>query len=170
MRRGDEGAEVHGVAPTDADIQAEGFRFFVPGIPRPQGSKRAFKLPGGGVSMIEASKGLKDWRGDVRATALEYAPSAPLEGPIEMRAWFYFPRPKAHYVGGKPERGLRIDRPIYVTKAPDSSKLLRGIEDALEGIFFKNDAQLAIHHIRKLWALGRPGATIMIRPIKDDTQ
>ena len=114
------------------------FECFVPGIPRPQGSKSRGK----GGRMYEASKHLKAWRADVTAYARSewvYAQSPvrkPLTGPLVFGVQFVFPRPQKHYLwttshGVRMRQGLRADAPVYVTCKPDVSKLLRAVEDSL---------------------------------------
>lgn len=107
--------------------------FTVYGTPRPQGSKRHV---GNGI-MIEMSKQLKPWRQEVSQTAIALqVPMIAPHVPVELTANFYFKKPKS------------AKRQAMTTR-PDSSKLLRAIEDALTGIVFHDDAQIVETHIRK---------------------
>ncbi len=115
---------------------------WVRGTPRPQGSKRAFALPNGRISMAEMSKKLPAWRSDVRTAALAVEGYEPLTGPVQLTANFVFERPKSHWGTGKNIDKLKPDSPTWVTKMPDLSKLIRGIEDALEGVLYVNDSQV----------------------------
>jgi|SRR5688572_14806933 len=108
-------------------------RFTVHGTPRPQGSKRHV---GNGV-MVEMSKGLKPWRQEVAGMALSLnTPMWPAHVPLELTLNFYFTKPKS-------------TKRVAMTTRPDSSKLLRAIEDALTGILYYDDAQIVETHIRK---------------------
>lgn len=113
-------------------------RFTVYGTPRPQGSKRHV---GNGV-MVEMSKGLKPWRQDVAGTAIQHLLTpgpTPMYGPhipVTLTADFYFTKPKSA-------------KRIAMTTRPDSSKLLRAIEDALIGIVYADDSQIVDTRIRK---------------------
>jgi Holliday junction resolvase RusA-like endonuclease len=140
--------------------------FWVPGIPRPQGSKRGFATPKGKVVMVEMSKALPGWRADVRAAATLMRPFPnPLpEGPISLTAHFVFTRPKSHFFTGKRSDVLRPDAPSWVTKAPDISKLFRGIEDAMESILFKNDSQIVWESGSKKFG-GSPGVRITLESL-----
>ena len=140
--------------------------FWVPGIPRPQGSKRGFSTPKGKVIMVEMSKALPGWRADVRAEAMKHAPDSLLEGPLWLHAEFVFSRPKAHYYTGKRSHLLRANALEYVTKAPDLSKLIRGIEDAMESILFKNDSQIAYVVARKTFG-DSPGVRVTLSTVRD---
>lgn len=104
--------------------------FWVPGLPAPQGSKRHV---GRGV-MVESSKHVKPWRESVKWAAREAADKSGwrmADGPVVMSVIFLFLRPKSHFGTGKNAGTLKADAPIYVTRAPDLSKLLRSTEDAL---------------------------------------
>ena len=108
-------------------------RFTVFGTPRPQGSKRHV---GNGV-MVESSKYLKPWRQEVAGTALTLKTEMfKAHVPVELTLNFYFQKPKT------------VKRRAMTTK-PDSSKLLRAIEDAITGILVHDDAQIVETHIRK---------------------
>lgn len=110
--------------------------FFVDGIPRPQGSKRIF----GRGRFTESSEHLQDWRSAVAWRAREKMRSdPPMTRPVKIVVEFRFPRPRNHFIGRNPAKGLRPDAPKFVGKDPDSDKLLRGIFDALTGIVVQDD-------------------------------
>lgn len=138
-------------------------KFFVPGVPRPQGSKRAIPNPRNPKRpiLVEQSKGLKDWRGDVKRAAMEaYSESDLLDGPLCLLAEFVFPRPKKHYT---PKGVLRDDAPLYHSSrsGPDTSKLIRSIEDAMTGVVYLDDGLIAHEAARKLYG-EKPGVTISV--------
>jgi len=106
--------------------------FFVPGIPAPQGSKRAFVV-GKRAVLVESSKACKPWRDSVRAAALEATQgAAPLSGPLSVSVAFILPRPKSVPKG-------RLGWPA--TK-PDIDKLLRSTLDGLTAVLFGDDSQV----------------------------
>lgn len=124
--------------------------FFVPGIPRPQGSKRHV---GRGI-MIESSKYVKDWRSLVSLAAkAAMGDAVPMDGPIEMIVSFYFPRPKSH------SRKRRLS--TWHTSKPDASKVLRAVEDAMTGIVFGDDSQLCAINVTKFYD-DHPGVRVHI--------
>ena len=126
-------------------------RFFVPGIPKPGGSKRGFFIPGKGgrkghVAITEDCKGNKDWRASV-ALAGSIACKQPFSGPLDVRYAFYFPRPKGH----SRSDGIHLRGPAprhHVTK-PDITKVVRSTEDALKGICWGDDNQVVYQEARK---------------------
>lgn len=71
-----------------------------------------------------------------------------LDQPLRLRVTFYRPRPKGHF--GK--RGLKPTAPEYPTTKPDAGKLLRGVEDALTGVVYRDDSLLVDSWARKRFA------------------
>lgn len=149
-------------------------RFDVQGVPKPGGSKRGFiiKRKSGklGISMVDASgaKG-KDWRGDVKAAAF----AACREGwtiphpeqPLRLTLMLYMPRPKKHL---RSNGQLKPNAPVFHTIRPDATKLLRSIEDALTGIVWNDDGQIASQSVVKSYArVGEaPGCEILVEYLK----
>ena len=138
--------------------------FFVPGIPRPGGSKRPFLIRnkagfpvmknGHPIIVVTDASGKKgkDWRGDVRAAAQAVYKDLPVEKtPVHIRVEFYFPRPKSHFRTGKNAGVLRDDAPRNHLQDPDATKLLRSIEDALSGILWKDDNIIVEQLVTKGW-------------------
>lgn len=119
------------------------FTVRVMGLPQQQGSKN----PWGG----EANKKLAPWRGHVTQTVgeeWEAAGRSLLLGPVELHVTFAFPRPKAHY---RANGELKANAPHYKTSAPDLDKLVRAIGDALTARVFRDDAQVAVWRVEKVY-------------------
>lgn len=130
----------------------------VPGIPRPGGSKRHI---GRGI-LIDAGKHTKEWRAIVAFAGRDAMRSAePMDGPLCVDVVFWMPRPKSHYKTGKNAGTLKADAPQYHTSKPDATKLWRSTEDALTGIAWRDDAQIATQRITKRYG-DKPGADIII--------
>jgi crossover junction endodeoxyribonuclease RusA len=110
--------------------------FYVPGQPRPQGSKRHV---GHGI-MVESSKELGPWREWVALVAHNaMAGRSAFEGAVAVWMNFVLPRPKSC-----PKRST----PPAI-KRPDGDKLARACGDALSGICYRDDAQVIWWHIHK---------------------
>lgn len=139
------------------EVRAPDFECFVPGIPRPQGSKSPTRNGG----MRESSKYVAAWRRTVKLAAEQAMREArqrrggaghtmpgavPLDGPLVLGVEFVFSRPKKHerrctrcrkaiaidcHVCHGMGHLLRVDAPVYVTSKPDTGKCLRAIEDSL---------------------------------------
>jgi Holliday junction resolvase RusA-like endonuclease len=48
------------------------------------------------------------------------------------------------------------------TKKPDSSNILKSVEDAMNGVVYKDDCQIINHHITKVYS-SLPGVDICIK-------
>ncbi len=134
--------------------------FFVPGKPQPGGSKKAFVINGRAI-LTEANKNSKPWRVSVGFAAAEVI-KTPFEGPLEVRFDFYMPRPQGHFGTGKKAGVLKDSAPTYHISKPDTTKLIRSTEDALKGIAWHDDSQIAVQHGTKLYANSAVGARITI--------
>lgn len=72
------------------------------------------------------------------------APFRPLEGVLSLDLEFYFKRPKSHYRTGKNSHLIKDKFCEYHVNVPDLSNLIKFVEDALIGLFYKDDRQIAI--------------------------
>lgn len=140
--------------------------FFVPGVPVPGGSKKAFVNKKTGRAIITDVSGQRviDWRASVQNAAANVFDGALLDGPIYLEITFVMPRPKRHFRTGKNAHLLREDAPYYHTSAPDRTKLTRSTEDALTGVIWTDDSRAADGPIRKIYG-SKPGAHITIREL-----
>lgn len=123
------------------------------GTPVPQGSARAFAIPGKdgarprAVVVSDNKKSLAHWRTQIgnearqviRAGDVTGEPPPDFNGPIAVDVIFTFNRPRS--VSKK-------ERP-YPSVKPDIDKLGRAVLDALTGILFKDDAQVVGLHLAK---------------------
>ena len=134
-------------------------RFFVPGVPQPGGSKKAFVI-GGKARVVEDAKRNKDWRAVVALAAIEAHRAGPLDGPLRLSLEFTMPRPKGHY--GK--QGVKASAARYHTTRPDTTKLIRSTEDALKGLLWRDDSQVAIQSAWKIYG-ETPGCWIEVEAI-----
>ena len=140
--------------------------FFVPGVPKPGGSKRAiYNAKLGRSLVIEDCKGNKDWRAVVALAAQQARGNEPLmSGAIDLRVEFVLPRPKHHF---RANGQLKPTAPFWHTSKPDATKLLRALEDALTKIAWNDDAQVAYQEVRKRYGTD-PGACVVIKHIRLD--
>lgn len=136
--------------------------FFVAGVAKPAGSKRAFFIKKLNRAIItDANPNSKDWKIDVKHRAQERYDGPLLTCPLAVKFTFYILRPKGHYRTGKNIQLLRDGAPAFPASKPDVLKLSRGVEDALTGIIWKDDAQIVTEHIAKRYAHA-PGVQIDI--------
>ena len=99
---------------------------------------------------------------DYRIVLQQQAPAFPYSGALYVDIDCYFSRPKSHYGTGKNAAVLKADAPpFYHTKKPDGDNCVKFVFDALNGIFWKDDAMICSHKICK-WFSEAPRTQIMI--------
>lgn len=129
--------------------------FTVLGRPQPAGSKRAFANPKTGkIIVTDDAKGSRPWKQQVAGEAIDawpYVLTNLLEGPLELDVTFVLARPKGHYRTGKFADLVRDSAPPCPIVKPDTTKLLRAVEDALTGILWRDDAQVVEQSARKVY-------------------
>lgn len=143
---------------------ASRIEFFVHGLPVPQGSKKVFR--GNIVDVAKAD--LRDWRQAIaKECKAEMNGASPLIGPVSVIARFFLTRPKGHYGTGKNAFTVKDSAPIAPKVRPDIDKLARSVLDALTGVAFRDDGQVARLMVEKLWADDEhPGMGCQIEEIR----
>lgn len=141
----------------------------VHGVPAMQGSKRHV---GNGV-MIEASKRTRPWRENVRdaaLTAIALDRWQRLDGPVSVRAEFYFDRPAGHYRSGRNAHLLKDGAPRFPSNrgSGDVDKMLRACFDSLaDAGVFRDDSQVVRVTAAKFWTgvddWRVPGARLVVK-------
>ena len=152
--------------------------FFVPGLPRPGGSKTAtlIRRKGGEIVMKNGrplittrddAKGNKEWKAQVAYFANTHYQGQPLDCPLAIEVTFVMPRLKGHFGSGKNANVLKANAPAFHTVKPDCTKLLRAAEDALTGILWRDDAAISLQIVRKVFG-DRTGMHITVRTLLCD--
>ncbi len=129
--------------------------FTVYGSPVAQGRPR-FARAGNFVRAYDPAKS-KGWKQDVKAQVLSALGGVPEihEGPLELQVVFHLPRPKS-----------LPKKVIHHVKKPDCTNLVKGIEDGLNGILWRDDSQLVGVVLRKQYG-ELPRVVIEIREAQD---
>jgi crossover junction endodeoxyribonuclease RusA len=120
-------------------------QFHIPGIPRPQGSKRIVRSKRGKTLLLEDNTKTAPWRDSVRWAALsamrEKGIRECIAAPLHVTVGFCFPRPK------KPKH------PMWVAVKPDVDKLLRALFDGLTSAAWVDDNQVVSVKASKTYTL-----------------
>ena len=141
--------------------------FFVRGRAATAGSKRGFALKRNGqytgrVVMSPANPQEKDWKITVAFAAMEAMKKAelskPFDGPMRLEVVFFLQRPKFHFNSTGHVKPAFSD--LHTIK-PDTTKLLRCLEDALRQIVWRDDSQVATTLVAKRYG-PIPGAQVSI--------
>ena len=121
------------------------------GWPVAQGRGRAV-LVGGHIRVFDPLKS-RTWKQSVMLQASQQRPPRLLDGPLTLTATFYLPRPKS--------LPRRVQYPIG---RPDLSNYIKGLEDALRSIIYRDDAQIVDLRIAKRYATEAepPGVAVRV--------
>ena len=126
------------------------YRLIVYGAAQPAGSKRAFYRPKLGVRIVDANPKAKEWKERIASEAGRIA-NGLLIGPLFLHITFFRTRPAGHYGTGRNSGVVKKSAPSHPVTKPDTTKLLRGAEDALTGILYRDDAQICQQIVSKEW-------------------
>lgn len=150
--------------PATIEVIVTSLSLFVPGIPAPGGSKRAFAIKKGGVYtgrtvvFDDAGQRNKDWRQACVVIAKDNAPQTPFRGALRVDFDFVMPRLKSHF---RANGALKEAAPQWHVVKPDRTKLTRSTEDALKGIVWADDAQIVAGATTKTYG-DKPGCHIHV--------
>lgn len=118
------------------------------GIPKPQ--YRAFATGQiGKIQMVNKSAPHTKSFSNAFAKALSFKQESTMfqdlddKNPIKIKVFFFFPRPKHHYIWKDKIGTLSDSAPIYVTKTPDLDNCIKLVLDALQDVCYKNDCVVA---------------------------
>jgi Holliday junction resolvase RusA-like endonuclease len=101
--------------------------------------------------IVDANKKAAPWKQEVAQTARSQYDGPLIEAPILLSCYFQFMRPKSHYRTGKNAHLLRDSAPVYHLQKPDVTKLVRGVEDALTGVIYRDDCLIGKQINEKGW-------------------
>jgi Holliday junction resolvase RusA-like endonuclease len=80
------------------------------------------------------------------------APEEPVSDPISLTLVFYMARPKGHYKTGKNSDMLKDSAPEHHTGRPDLDNLTKFVQDALNKIYYRDDALICQLIARKVYS------------------
>ena len=137
--------------------------FFVPGIPKPGGSKRAFPIRNKAGTFIkmgvaDASKDVQNWRNAVVDACRKVFLGPPTIQPLILSIRFTMPYRKGDF---NTKGEVKPSAPKWHSKKPDCTKLIRSTEDALTGVLWHDDSQVVGITATKEFGL-TPGALIKV--------
>ena len=136
---------------------ANSIRFTVFGEPVAQGRAKCAYISGHAV-MYDPAKS-RNSKQIVRAEAVQVKPDKPLEGALSLTGKVYREIPKSF---SNKKRAQAIEGSLRPTTKPDLSNLVKGIEDALNSIIYRDDAQLVDVDLQKFYS-EQPRVEVEIR-------
>lgn len=129
-------------------------RFFVEGDPKGKGRPRFIRATGHAITPPASASYERMVQEHARAAMTG---SAMLQGPLRLDLVVYFARPLSW-------RGKQLET-VWHTSKPDWDNLGKMISDAMNGIVFKDDAQIAEAHVSKKYGL-MAGVQITVQEIE----
>jgi Holliday junction resolvase RusA-like endonuclease len=103
------------------------------------------------------------------AKAMEHRPKEPLKNPLILTLFFNIARPKSHYRTGKNAGKLKDSAPISCTTRPDLDNYVKFVLDALNGVFWIDDAQVFSLYASKTYS-SNPSVLVSIVEIENDEE
>lgn len=154
-------------------------KFEVFGVPQPKGSKTSFPIinrktgepvrgKGGRIiiATTDANPKAKPWMMEVKFSFLD-AGGELMDGPLRLACVFTTVRPKGHFNSKMELNKKGLDNPFPIVR-PDATKLIRAIEDGLNGVAWRDDSQVVLQLAVKEYG-PQAKATIEITYINDGT-
>ena len=139
-------------------MTTKGLCFTVPGAPRGKGRPRFSR---GGFAYTDKKTAAYESLVALAFTAA-YPDWVPTEDPVEMQFMAYFPIAKSW---SKKKKAEAIAGAIRPTGRPDTDNIAK-VKDALNGIAYKDDAQVITEHIEK-WYSDVPRLEIKIYCVEE---
>jgi Holliday junction resolvase RusA-like endonuclease len=135
--------------------------FTVPGAPQGKGRPRVGRIAGQ-ARMFTPQKTAAYEALIALAGQTAMAGRALLSGPVEMLVHIDFGIPKSY---SAKKRAAALAGMIRPTTKPDSSNVLKAIEDGLNGVVYVDDVQIVEHVISKRYA-ETPGVRVEVWPVE----
>ena len=135
-------------------------KLIVLGEPKAQPRHRHFQRGSFVQTYDPAAKDKQSFAGILQ----QQAPKEPISGPVVLELRFYMARPKNHYGTGKKVGMLKDNAPQFHTGRPDLDNLTKFCQDAMNKIFWRDDAQICELTAWKEYS-ERPRTEIFIKTI-----
>ena len=130
----------------------------------PVGKQRARYAKRGNHVMTYTPDKTRNYETLIKEAAIEaMGSSEPLETPVTLYLYIRAPIPKS-----LPKKRIEaclngLEKPI---KKPDASNVLKSVEDAMNGVVYKDDSQIVNIHVSKVYSTV-PGVDICIKECLD---
>lgn len=114
-------------------------RFHIPGTPQGKGRARAFKMRNGAIGHYTPDK-TRTYEGMIRTQAMAVmGGKSPVESPIALTLTIVMPIPNSWPAW---KRELAVAGRLVPTTKPDADNIEKAVKDALNGVVYRDDAQV----------------------------
>ena len=138
------------------------YKAVVLGEPVAQGRPR-FSRQGGFAKAYDPAKS-RDYKQYVRLVAAQDAPAVPVTGAVILSLKIYRAVPKSM---PKYKREAALAGVLRPTTKPDVSNVLKGVEDALKGVWYADDSQIVGYGALGKWYAERPRIEIVMQDLEE---
>jgi Holliday junction resolvase RusA-like endonuclease len=135
--------------------------FEVRGEPVPAGRPRAGKTRKGRTVLYDPAKS-RNFKQYVKLVASQHAPKALITGPIILEVDVFRPIPKSF---SKKKASQAEEKRLRPTTKPDTSNYVKLVEDALNGVIYKDDSQIVSLIVKKFYS-GTPRIRVLVDEIE----
>lgn len=137
-------------------------RFTIHGVTQAQ-QRTGRTIIGGRIVSYDPDK-TRNYKQRVQLEALRFRPPELLAMPLLLQVDVMLPIPKRFT---KAKREQALSGRLRPAKKPDCSNLVKGIEDALNGFLWVDDALIVTLIVRK-WYSDRPRAIVQVTPAPEE--
>lgn len=123
------------------------YKFEISGRAVPQGRPRLTTI--NGYPRAYDPPKSREYKERVRECAMRVKPLKPFDGALRLNVVEYREIPKSW---SKVKRADALNHRIDPITKPDTDNILKGIKDALKGIFWNDDAQVVDDRIQKIYS------------------
>ena len=138
------------------------YKAIVLGEPVAQGRPR-FSRQGGFMRAYDPDKS-REYKKYVRLVAAQDAPAVPVTGAVVLSLKIYRAVPKSM---SKRKREAALAGKLRPTTKPDVSNVLKGVEDALKGVWYVDDSQIVGYGALGKWYAERPRIEIVMQELEE---
>lgn len=139
------------------------FRIVVPGQPIAQPRHRSRVVAGRAQLYVPARHPVREYRQAIELLARRHFQREPFDKGVSLRLdlQLVFSRPKAM------TRKTRPNPRAWHTARPDADNVCKAVKDALSGIVYHDDSQVAVEQVAKFYAAGgeQPHTEIRLREL-----
>lgn len=131
--------------------------FRVPASPVAQPRHRAAVVNGMAMT-YEAPKSapIHAFKATCRVAYAHHVDSGPFAGPLELKLWFVFPRPASR------TRKRNQHQRLWHASRPDCDNLAKAVLDALNGLAWVDDSQVARLNVEKVYGLPQDAPHVLV--------
>ena len=134
-------------------------KIIIPIAPKPQSRPRFTKHR----KTPYEETAMKSYKTAVKYHAMATKPMLIEKGPVMIDVCFFI-YPPAYISKVKKNRTLLDNETMYCDKKPDIDNYFKAVADAVNGILYKDDGQIAVNVSRKVYSLN-PRTEIEIQPL-----